>query len=97
MIMTGSLQSLCPGGFEQVLVLDGTFQSPIFISGTGNDPSSRPSFSSEEKAPDEDESSLEEAGRDEREYVRGRLLDELGREPTEEEVNEWLRHHTEGY
>ena len=40
---------------------------------------------------------LEDAGRDERDYVRGRLREELGREPTEEEIDEWLREHTEGY
>lgn len=40
---------------------------------------------------------LEDAARDEREYLRGRLRDELKREPTEEELNEWLRRHTEGY
>ncbi|MGH9942655.1 MAG: hypothetical protein ACRD9R_09915 [Pyrinomonadaceae bacterium] len=40
---------------------------------------------------------LEEAARSEHEYLRGRLRDELGREPSEEELNEWLRQHTEGY
>jgi hypothetical protein len=40
---------------------------------------------------------LEEAGRREQEYVRRRLAEELGREPSEEELNEWLRRHTEGY
>ncbi|MBV9209924.1 MAG: hypothetical protein JOZ52_04815 [Acidobacteria bacterium] len=40
---------------------------------------------------------LEEAVREEREYVRLRLREELGREPTDEEVDEWLRQHTEGY
>lgn len=40
---------------------------------------------------------LEDAARREREYVRGRLREELGREPTEEELSEWLRRHTEGY
>lgn len=40
---------------------------------------------------------LEDAARRERDYVRERLEGELGREPTEEEVNEWLRRHTEGY
>ena len=40
---------------------------------------------------------LEEAVREEREYVRRRLHDELGREPSEEELDEWLRQHTEGY
>jgi hypothetical protein len=41
--------------------------------------------------------SLEDAARREREYVRERLRNELGREPTEEELSEWLRRHTEGY
>ena len=40
---------------------------------------------------------LEDAARDERDYLRGRLREELKREPTEEELNEWLRRHTEGY
>lgn len=41
--------------------------------------------------------SLDEAARNEGEYLRRRLRDELGREPTEAELNEWLRQHTEGY
>lgn len=40
---------------------------------------------------------LDDAARDEREYVRGRLREELQREPTESELDEWLRQHTEGY
>ncbi|HYO64177.1 MAG TPA: hypothetical protein VER08_11145 [Pyrinomonadaceae bacterium] len=40
---------------------------------------------------------LEDAARDEREYLRERLRSELGRQPTEQELNEWLRRHTEGY
>ncbi|HEX8774338.1 MAG TPA: hypothetical protein VF735_12240 [Pyrinomonadaceae bacterium] len=40
---------------------------------------------------------LEDAARDEREYVRQRLSEELGREPTQSELDEWLRQHTEGY
>lgn len=44
-----------------------------------------------------EDSSLEDVARDEREYVRGRLRDELKRDPTEEEIDEWLREHTEGY
>jgi hypothetical protein len=44
-----------------------------------------------------EDTSLEDLGRDEREYVRGRLRAELGREPTDEEIDEWLREHTEGY
>ena len=40
---------------------------------------------------------LEDAARDEREYVRERLRGELDRDPTEDEINDWLRKHTEGY
>lgn len=40
---------------------------------------------------------LEDAARDEREYVRQRLRRELERDPTEEEISDWLRKHTEGY
>lgn len=47
--------------------------------------------------PAEVDAELEEAARREREYVRERLREELGREPTQEEADEWLRQHTEGY
>jgi hypothetical protein len=53
--------------------------------------------SSSEEMPEETDAPLEDAARAEREYVRQRLRAELGREPTEEEVDEWLRQHTEGY
>jgi hypothetical protein len=43
------------------------------------------------------DASLEETAEREREYLRGRLRDEWGREPTEEELDEWLREHTEGH
>lgn len=41
--------------------------------------------------------SLQDVARDERELPRERLRAELGREPTEEEIKEWTRQHTEGY
>jgi hypothetical protein len=47
--------------------------------------------------PDEGEAPLDDAARGEREYVRQRLREELKREPTEIELDEWLRQHTEGY
>lgn len=55
-----------------------------------------------ESAEDEPEtgdkdSGLEDAARTERDYLRQRLREELGREPTEQELDEWLRQHTEGY
>ena len=43
------------------------------------------------------DATLEDAAEREREYLRQRLREELGREPAEEELNEWLREHTEGY
>jgi hypothetical protein len=54
-------------------------------------------FADETPAPEQGDEPLEEAVREERDYVRSRLRDELGREPSEEEVDEWLRQHTEGY
>lgn len=56
-------------------------------------------FSSEENAPEPEgeDASLDDAAKGERDYVRRRLRDDLGREPSEEEVDEWLRRHTEGY
>lgn len=41
--------------------------------------------------------SLADAVRDEREVPRTRLREQLKREPTEEEIDEYLREHTEGY
>ncbi len=43
------------------------------------------------------DATLEDAAASERDYLRRRLHDELQREPTEEELNEWLREHTAGY
>jgi hypothetical protein len=57
-----------------------------------------PGSDAEGATPPEDvEPELEEAARREREYLRERLREELGREPTPEEMDEWLRRHTEGY
>jgi hypothetical protein len=43
------------------------------------------------------ETELERVAETEHEYLQQRLRNELGREPTEEELDEWLRQHTEGY
>ena len=40
---------------------------------------------------------LDETARQERAYLRERLSTELGREPSNDELDEWLREHTEGY
>lgn len=55
------------------------------------------SFSAEMPQPEETDDSLTDVARQEREYVRRRLVEQLRREPTEEEINEWLRQQTEGY
>jgi hypothetical protein len=55
-------------------------------------------MSSEEQQPETKEASeLNEVARAENEFLRERLRKELGREPTAEELDEWLRQHTEGY
>ncbi|HEX7957204.1 MAG TPA: hypothetical protein VF508_09690 [Pyrinomonadaceae bacterium] len=41
--------------------------------------------------------SLEDAARDEREVARRRAAEELGREPSDEEIDDYLRRHTEGH
>jgi len=46
---------------------------------------------------DDNQNELANVASDEREFVRQTLTAELGREPTEEELNEWLREHTESY
>jgi hypothetical protein len=55
------------------------------------------STSDQSPEPEDLDAPLEDAARAEREYVRQRLREELNRQPTEEEVDEWLRQHTEGY
>ena len=40
---------------------------------------------------------LEDAARDAPEVARASLREELGREPNDEEIDEWLREHTESY
>ena len=47
--------------------------------------------------PHDADAPLDDAARGEREYVRERLREELKREPTDSELDEWLRQHTEGY
>ena len=42
-------------------------------------------------------SKLEDVAQTEHDYLHQRLREDLGREPTEEELDEWLRQHTEGY
>ena len=44
-----------------------------------------------------EENELADVAENEHEYLHERLRQELGREPTEEELDDWLRQHTEGY
>lgn len=50
-----------------------------------------------EEAEVTESSELEGVAETEHKYLHERLRQELAREPTEEELNEWLRQHTEGY
>jgi hypothetical protein len=45
----------------------------------------------------ESEGKLEDVAQTEHDYLHQRLRADLGREPTEAELDEWLRQHTEGY
>lgn len=51
----------------------------------------------EEKIEGAESRRLEDIAESEHEYLHQRLREDLGREPTEEELDEWLRQHTEGY
>jgi hypothetical protein len=51
-------------------------------------------MSSESK---DEKSDLSSVAGEEQDFVRQRLRSELGRQPTQEEVDEWLREHTESY
>lgn len=86
-------------GSELLLVRAGdVVPARLLMLGTVDGEVFRSSSSSEDETPTEDaDNSLGEAAETERNYVRRRLRDELGREPSEEEVDEWLRRHTEGY
>jgi hypothetical protein len=55
-------------------------------------------MSSKDQEPEtKDSSELTDVVREENEFLRERLRTELGREPSLEELDEWLRQHTEGY
>ncbi len=47
--------------------------------------------------PDENDSSLQALVDEEQSFVRRRLREETGREPTQAEVDKWLSEQTEGY
>jgi hypothetical protein len=47
--------------------------------------------------PKEEKPDLASVGSEGEDFVRERLGSELGRPPTQDEVDEWLREHTESY
>jgi hypothetical protein len=51
----------------------------------------------EANQPEEQDTALDDVAEDEREYVRQRLRAEFKRDPSEQELDEWLRQHTEGH
>lgn len=86
-------------GFGPGVVRAQAFTARLLSPGSVDEGVFPSSLSSEEEAHEAEDAddSLNETAETERDYVRGRLRDELGREPSEEEVDEWLRRHTEGY
>jgi len=54
-------------------------------------------MSTEDEDNKDENAKLEDIAQSEHKYLHQRLWEDLGREPTEEELNEWLRQHTEGY
>ena len=54
-------------------------------------------MSETDKNPNDENEELAEVAETEHEYLVERLRKELGREPSEAELDEWLRQHTEGY
>ena len=84
-------------GFELLFVRADDFPARLLMLRTVDGGAFSASSSSEDETPAEEDDALGEAAENERDYVRQRLRDELGREPSEEEIDEWLRRHTEGY
>jgi hypothetical protein len=84
-------------GFELLFVRADDFPARLLMLGIVDGGAFSASSSAEDETPAEEGDSLGEAAENERDYVRQRLRDELGREPSEEEMDEWLRRHTEGY
>ncbi len=52
---------------------------------------------SQDKISKENDSSLEALVRQEQSVPRRHLTEELGREPTQEEIDRWISEQTEGY
>lgn len=60
-----------------------------------NSEAAEPTINSDEPA--ENDSSLQALINEEQSFVRQRLREETGREPTQAEIDRWLSEQTEGY
>jgi DNA-directed RNA polymerase specialized sigma subunit len=71
----------------------------MILSSPNDNARATPPYSASDSSPktEDADGSLEETARREEDYVRERLRGELGRDPSDEELREWLREHTEGY
>jgi hypothetical protein len=73
---------------EGAIVIESSLDNCDFrIMSTNNDPVTEGN----------QETGLNDVVQTEQKFIRQKLSAELGREPTEEELNEWLREHTESY
>jgi len=66
------------------------------VADTPEPPPAGTDMSPEEKDGGGDDS-LQQLAREQRDYARDALSRELGREPADEEIDDWLRRQTEGY
>ena len=61
------------------------------------EPSHAESVTSRDEREVSGDDSLQRLSREQRDYARDALSRELGRDPTDEEIDDWLRRQTEGY
>ena len=61
------------------------------------EPSHAGADTSDEERETSGDDSLQDLSREQRDLARERLSAELGREPEEDEIDDWLRRQTEGY
>jgi len=64
---------------------------------TGSEEDSNKSLRRSEELPSVDDSSLEALVSQEQILARQNLKQEIGREPTQKEIDEWINAHTESY
>ena len=91
--------SLWADGADQRLILNGTDHQELAVT-VSIDNREFEVMSREDKedsATAAADDALDKVADSEHEYLHERMRAELGREPTEAELDEWLRRHTEGY